>query len=154
MSNWGHLTQTDRAKFDDFFDKYVPINGSADTLGGEIVRAINRIVYRYDNDGDTVDRYCGNEYNHLRACDTFLKTYCPAYHSLSNVKELEYEKNLCDRLKKVLDYLIANPNVFEIPNSTDCIANAPYEPWEYDDDEDYDYDDDEDYDYDDDEDEY
>lgn len=144
MSNWGHLSETDRAKFDEFFDKYVPINGSADTLGGEIVRAINRIVYRYYNDGDTVDRYCGNEYNHLRACDTFLKTYCPAYHSLSNVKELEYEKNLCDRLKKVLDYLIANPNAFEIPNSTDCIANAPYEPWEYDDDEDYDYDDDED----------
>ena len=143
MSNWGHLSETDRAKFDEFFDRYVPINGSADTLGGEIVRAINRIVYRYYNDGDTVDRYCGNEYNHLRACDTFLKTYCPAYHSLSNINELEYEKHLCDRLKKVLDYLIANPNVFEIPNSTDCIANAPYEPWEYDD-EDYDYDDDED----------
>ena len=142
MSNWGHLSDADRAKFNEFFDKYVPINGSADTLGGEIVRAINRIVYRYYNDGDTVDRYCGNEYNHLRACDTFLKTYCPAYHSLSNIKELEYEKNLCDRLKKVLDYLIANPNVFEIPNSIDCIANAPYEPWEYDDDEDYDYDED------------
>ena len=75
MSNWGHLSETDRAKFNEFFDKYVPINGSADTLGGEIVRAINRIVYRYYNDGDTVDRYCGNEYNHLRACDTFLKTY-------------------------------------------------------------------------------
>ena len=143
MSNWGHLSETDRAKFDEFFDKYVPINGSADTLGGEIVRAINRIVYRYYNDGDTVDRYCGNEYNHLRACDTFLKTYCPAYHSLSNINELEYEKHLCDRLKKVFDYLIANPNVFEIPNSADCVANAPYEPWEYDD-EDYDYDDDED----------
>ena len=144
MSNWGHLSETDNAKFDELCDKYVPINGNADTLGGEIVRAINRIVYRYYNDGDTVDRYCGNEYNHLRACDTFLKTYCPAYHSLSSINELEYEKNLCDRLKKVLDYLIANPNVFEIPNSTDCIANAPYEPWEYDDEEDYDYDDDED----------
>ena len=144
MSNWGHLSETDRAKFNEFFDKYVPINGSANTLGGEIVRAINRIVYRYYNDGDTVDRYYGNEYNHLRACDTFLKTYCPAYHSLSNINELEYEKNLCDRLKKVLDYLVANPNVFEIANSTDCIANAPYEPWEYDDEEDYDDDDDED----------
>lgn len=144
MSNWGHLSETDRAKFDEFFDKYVPINGSADTLGGEIVRAINRIVYRYYNDGDTVERYGGNIYNHNRACDTFLKTYCPAYHSLSNINELEYEENLCDRLKKVFDYLVANPNVFEIANSIDCIANAPYEPWEYDDEEDYDYDDDED----------
>ena len=144
MSNWGHLSETDRAKFDEFFDRYVPINGSANTLGGEIVRAINRIVYRYYNDGDTVDRYCGNEYNHLRACDTFLKTYCPAYYSLSNINEFEYEKNLCDRLKKVFDYLVANPNVFEIANSIDCVANAPYEPREYDDEEDYDYDDDED----------
>lgn len=144
MSNWGHLSETDNAKFDELCDKYLPAWGKANTLGGEILRAINRIVYRYYNDGDTVDRYCGNEYNLLRACDTFLKTYCPAYHSLSNINELEYEKHLCDRLKKVLDYLIANPNVFEIANSTDCIANAPYEPWEYDDEEDYDYDDDED----------
>lgn len=139
MSSWGHLSETDDAKFDELFEKYVPACGKANTLGGEIVRAINRIVYRYYNDGDTIDRYYGNEYNHLRACDTFLNMYCPAYHSLSNINELEYEKHLCDRLKKVLDYLIANPNVFEIPNSIDCIANAPYEPLEYDD-EDYDYD--------------
>lgn len=141
MSSWGHLSETDDAKFNELFDKYVPACGKANTLGGEIVRTINRIVYRYYNDGDTVDRYYGNEYNHLRACDTFLNMYCPAYHSLSNINELEYEKNLCDRLKKVFDYLIANPNVFEIPNSIDCIANAPYEPrgydWEYDDEDEY-----------------
>lgn len=137
----GHLSETDSAKFDELFDKYVPACDKANTLGGEIVRAINRIVYRYYNDGDTVDRYYGNDYNLLRACDTFLNMYCPAYHSLSNINELEYEKNLCDRLKKVFDYLIANPNVFETPNSIDCIANAPYEPrgydWEYDDEDEY-----------------
>ena len=66
MSSWGHLSETDDAKFDELFDKYVPACGKANTLGGEIVRAINRIVYRYYNDGDTVDRYYGNEYNLLR----------------------------------------------------------------------------------------
>lgn len=137
MSNWGHLSETDNAKFEELCDKYVPAWGKANTLGGEILRAINRIVYRYYNDGDTIDWYYGGDYNLLRACDTFLNMYCPAYYSLSNIKELEYEKNLCDRLKKVFDYLIANPNVFEIPNSIDCIANAPYEPRES---EDYDYD--------------
>ena len=137
MSNWGHLSETDNAKFEELCDKYVPAWGKANTLGGEILRAINRIVYRYYNDGDTIDWYYGGNYNLLRACDTFLKAYCPAYHSLSNINELEYEKNLCDRLKKVFDYLIANPNVFEIPNSIDCVANAPYEPRES---EDYDYD--------------
>ena len=137
MSNWGHLSETDNAKFEELCDKYVPAWGKANTLGGEILRAINRIVYRYYNDGDTIDWYYGGNYNLLRACDTFLKAYCPAYHSLSNINELEYEKNLCDRLKKVFDYLIANPNVFEIPNSIDCVANAPYEHRES---EDYDYD--------------
>ena len=143
MSNWGHLSETDNAKFEELCDKYVPAWGKANTLGGEILRAINRIVYRYYNDGDTIDWYYGGDYNLLRACDTFLNMYCPAYYSLSNINELEYEKNLCDRLKKVFDYLVANPNVFEIVNSTDRIANAPYEPWEYDDEEDYDYDDEE-----------
>ena len=137
MSNWGHLSETDNAKFEELCDKYLPAWGKANTLGGEILRAINRIVYRYYNDGDTIDWYYGGDYNLLRACDTFLNMYCPAYYSLSNINELEYEKNLCDRLKKVFDYLIANPNVFEIPNSIDCIANAPYEPRES---EDYDYD--------------
>ncbi len=137
MSNWGHLSETDNAKFEELCDKYVPAWGKANTLGGEILRAINRIVYRYYNDGDTIDWYYGGDYNLLRACDTFLNMYCPAYYSLSNINELEYEKNLCDRLKKVFGYLIANPNVFEIPNSIDSIANAPYEPRES---EDYDYD--------------
>ena len=136
-----NMCTPDKAK--ENYEKLVALfpNAITETVneGGEIVRAINRIVYRYYNDGDTVDRYYGNDYNLLRACDTFLNMYCPAYHSLSNINELEYEKHLCDRLKKVLDYLIANPNVFEIPNSIDCIANAPYEPLEYDD-EDYDYD--------------
>lgn len=137
MSNWGHLSESDNAKFEELCDKYVPAWGKANTLGGEILRAINRIVYRYYNDGDTIDWYYGGDYNLLRACDTFLNMYCPAYYSLSNINELEYEKNLCDRLKKVFDYLIANPNVFEISNSIDSIANAPYEPRES---EDYDYD--------------
>ena len=137
MSNWGHLSETDNAKFDELCDKYVPACDKANTLGGEILRAINRIVYRYYNDGDTIDFFYGGDYNLLRACDTFLNMYCPAYYSLSNINELEYEKNLCDRLKKVFDYLIANPNMFEILNSIDSIANAPYEPRES---EDYDYD--------------
>ena len=137
MNNWGYLSETDRAKFDELCDKYLPACDKANTLGGEILRAINRIVYRYYNDGDTIDWYYGGDYNLLRACDTFLNMYCPAYYSLSNINELEYEKNLCDRLKKFFDYLIANPNVFEIPNSIDSIANAPYEPRES---EDYDYD--------------
>ena len=42
---------------DGLFDKYVPVSGKAETIGGEIVRAISRITYRFYNDGDVVG--CG-----------------------------------------------------------------------------------------------
>ena len=36
------------------FQELVPLEGKADTLAGEIVRAISRIGYRFYNDGDQV----------------------------------------------------------------------------------------------------
>ena len=36
------------------FEELVPLEGKADTLAGEIVRAISRIGYRIYNDGDQV----------------------------------------------------------------------------------------------------
>jgi hypothetical protein len=43
------------------FDKLVPGSGSADTLEGEIVRAINKILYRFYNDGDVWHKGYGIE---------------------------------------------------------------------------------------------
>lgn len=34
------------------FNELVPANGKCETLGGEIIRAVNRVSYRYYNDGD------------------------------------------------------------------------------------------------------
>ena len=34
------------------FNELVPANGKCETLGGEILRAANRVSYRYYNDGD------------------------------------------------------------------------------------------------------
>ena len=34
------------------FDKLVPGSGNADTVEGEIIRALNRLIYRWGNDGD------------------------------------------------------------------------------------------------------
>lgn len=43
------------------FERLVPNSGKADTKAGEIVRALNRIGYRYLNDGDKVGQDYGNE---------------------------------------------------------------------------------------------
>lgn len=48
-------------KFDKVFNEWVPDSGPAETVGGEIVRAVNKIVYRYYNDGDFIDVDYGKE---------------------------------------------------------------------------------------------
>lgn len=43
------------------FEDLVPDSGQADTIEGEMVRAINRLLYRYFNDGDFFFRGYGKE---------------------------------------------------------------------------------------------
>lgn len=38
--------------FDNLFDKLVPQSGKCDTLAGELLRAVNKLDYRWYNDGD------------------------------------------------------------------------------------------------------
>lgn len=68
------------------FDKLVPSNGSADTIEGEMVRAIMRIWYRYFNDGDYFFRGYGKE-----TCGSsvdFLKNETPISKDLSKLLSL------------------------------------------------------------------
>lgn len=48
-------------KFDKYSDKLMKPSGKSDTVGGEIVRAVNRICYRFYNDGDIIGCGYGNE---------------------------------------------------------------------------------------------
>lgn len=41
------------------FKELVPETGKADSLAGELVRAMSRIGYRFYNDGDQLDILCG-----------------------------------------------------------------------------------------------
>ena len=43
------------------FDELVPASGKADTVAGEIIRAVSRISYRNSNDGDHVGVGYGKE---------------------------------------------------------------------------------------------
>lgn len=130
MANWGNLNKVDDLIFETLTDKYVPASGKCDTLAGEIIRAINRLVYRFYNDGDTVDRFYGSEYNHSKACDNFLCEKVPVYKTLKGYGEQTFGWQVDKRLKIILDYLLENRELFETPNDVDCVENAPYEPWE------------------------
>ena len=48
-------------KMNDLFVELVPMSGKADSLAGELIRAMSRIGYRFYNDGDKVGIGYGKE---------------------------------------------------------------------------------------------
>lgn len=46
---------------EELHERLVPVCGKAETLGGEMLRAIERMIYRYFNDGDVVTQGYGIE---------------------------------------------------------------------------------------------
>ena len=61
------------------FDKLVPGSGNSDSVEGEIIRAVNRIIYRWGNDGDHFARGYGAE------------TAGPAMEYLTDASDIPFE---------------------------------------------------------------
>jgi hypothetical protein len=127
------------------YDDLVPGDGKADTVQGEMLRAINRIVYRYYNDGDEYHTGYGTE------------TAGPAHSYLVNANHplrslvstlfkngTNYEQTIKDVLDAILDHIESRRGKYA-PNSEDMFdyesefEDDTYEEEDYDDyDEDYD----------------
>lgn len=139
--NWGGLTPENRKYIDDKYERFVPWSGKANTVGGEIVRAINRIVYRFYNDGDTVYYYYGSSKNLNWACDDYLCNHVDGYVTLKDVyDDTDFERQLSRNFNHIAEWLMKNESLFSQENDTDCLDNAPLVK---DDDEDDEYDEDE-----------
>lgn len=136
--NWGGLTPENKTYIDDMFERFVPWSGKANTIGGEIVRAINRICYRFYNDGDTVAHYYGSEDNLSWACDDFLAKHVEGYNEMKDIEhEGKFEDALAENFNYIAEYLKAHEELFTTENTEDCIANAPKQEHYYDNEEDF-----------------
>lgn len=132
-NNWGGLNATDNKWHDAMYDRYVPACGKCNTLGGEILRAINRIVYKFYNDGDTVSRYYSSSYNHSYGAEKFLQKHVPSYVPMRDISYddiTEFEEAVCKNLKRVVDYLRKNEALFKVENNEDFLDLSPEEEWE------------------------
>jgi hypothetical protein len=134
--NWGGLTAENKSYYEDKYERFVPFSGKANTVGGEIVRAISRICYRFYNDGDTVYRYYGSSLNYSYACDAFLEGKVPGYETLRNrYTDEDFEEALAKNFNHIISWLMENEWVFTRENTQDCLDNAPkaeYPEEEYD----------------------
>ena len=132
-NNWGGLNAVDNEWHEVMYDRYVPACGKCDTLGGEILRAINRIIYKFYNDGDTVSRYYSCSRNHSYGAEKFLYKHVPGYVPMRDIEcndIMEFEEKACGNLKIVVDYLRKNPALFKVKNTEDFLDLSPFEEWD------------------------
>jgi len=104
-------------KLEKLFDEYVPAEGPADTLGGEIVRAVERVGYRWYNDGDMIFHGYGN----ITATPAwrFVSKYVPGIDLPEKFDDNTYTEYIEELCKVVADYLAEHPELFERRNFFD-----------------------------------
>ena len=129
------------------YDELVAGSGKSDTVQGEMLRAINRIVYRWYNDGD--EYHTGYGTTTAGPAHSFLVN---ANHPLkSTMKQIfkmgtNYEQTLTDALDAILDHIESKQGKYTPNNVGDMFDyESEFEDDSYEEDDYDDYDEDEDY---------
>ena len=125
------------------YDALVPGQGKADTIQDETLRAINRIVYRYYNDGDKYFEGYGTETAGpahsflINANHPLRSAMVKIFNEPSN--DSSYERMLADALDMILDHIESRQGKYT-PNTAGDIYDyeSEFEDFE-DEEEDYDY---------------
>lgn len=132
----------DLDNIDDWFEFLVPSTGKADTVAGELVRAVSRIGYRYFNDGDMFfsgygRETCGSDvaylldfvdmmedsydYDEETEDDSFkyLDDLRKCIYNAVGVNDDKYEEFINDISDLIKNYLLNRPDLFGEPNEKD-----------------------------------
>lgn len=116
---------------DSWTKEYMENSGNSTTLGGEILRAFNRIDYRYYNDGDMIGRGYGKET--VNPAARFLVEKCVGWTEVGNLEDMlngesdinksdDYYNEWLEDLKYSLeDYLRNHEEFFYTPNKDDML---------------------------------
>ena len=107
------------AKMHELFEQYVPGSGAAETIGGEIVRAMSRIGYRFYNDGDKARKGYGRE-----TVNPACRYLVEGQHLKLNIwdnyyADDEYNYQMYEDFKNILEHLDQHPELFETKNKDD-----------------------------------
>ena len=112
-----------------WFTDYVPREGTANTVGGEILRAFTQIRGRYYNDGDRIGIGMGKE--NVNPAARYLIDKCVGWTEVSNIEEMlsgdsdinkynnSYKERIEDCEYSLEDYLRNNEDYFHTVNKDD-----------------------------------
>lgn len=104
--NWEYY---DAEEFSKVNDKYLPFMGEGETMATQIVTAVNKLVYRWYNDGDVFDNthYLHGWCNNLSSYANWLDKYAGAGEILAGIGDCynggDYENLLKELADKYLD---------------------------------------------------
>lgn len=132
-------------KFDELNEKYLPMRGEGDTKATQIVTAVNKLIYKWYNDGDVYD----NSYvlegwaNDLSDYANWLWEHTEANEILDKVFNCYNNSQYEDLLKELADKLL-NEEYLEKENKIEKVGTiyscdgkfqfVEYDEEEYDDD--------------------
>ena len=157
MSTWDRCI-----KLMEPLSEYIPDRGKADTIGGEMTRAVERIAYRWFNDGDNVgsfDMYDDYDIPSVTFAAAYIIDEYSSFGSLGRklkqvVEELvyndytdpDYERGIVRLCQVARDIFDTSPEIFSKRNSDNMfdhdvtakrIIDRVYTAWLPEEDEDY-----------------
>lgn len=129
--NWGYYD-----KFEKLIDKYMPMSGEGETKASQIVTAVNKLLYKYYNDGDVFDNT-----HHLEGWANDLSSYANwLYENTKNAWKILNKITTCytnedyeDLLKELADellneaYLVEQNKEEKVGTIYDCDGKFKYE---------------------------
>lgn len=114
--------------FEQIFRDYVPSSGNSPVLGGELVRAWNRVLYRYFNDGDMLSDE--EPYGGILPGAHFVQRNVSDRHIVDMIQRMysAEDKEYADLLHKVkdalTDYINKNPQLLKVQNKKDYLDES------------------------------
>jgi len=115
------MTEEQKKEWAAMEDRLMPPSGKAETVAGEIIRAVDRIWYRWFNDGDKINVGYGRETCNgtARFLEEVRGTDFPAEvwnGSLDDDEYTEFAEGLVDEM---FAHLKAHPELEATPNTDD-----------------------------------
>ena len=115
---------------DVYYTALIPGLGKCDTQEGEMLRAINKIIYRYWNDGDYFFQGYGCEtagpaHSYLVGLSILADELSPKFREIEFKYGHDYEIRLYEVLEVILDY-IDSKNGSYLPNSIDMLDSVAH----------------------------
>lgn len=108
--DWGYYD-----KFESLMDKYLPMRGEGETKATQIVTAVNKLVYKWYNDGDVFD----NSYlmegwaNDLSSYANWLAKYTDTKAILNKIEKCYTGSDYENLLKELTDKLLTEKYLTE-----------------------------------------